>query len=153
MKRILSIAAALVCVAGCSDRMPVGHEIASSVYLIHAGEHAVTVTSGTECVNVWICKAGYDSKTYSFDAVIDEEDLVRYTAQYKKTYQMLPGNAYTLATPSLTLGPGEFKASVRIDIDPACISRGVTFILPVRVNCSDPDSFKGDNIEYLLIKK
>ena len=153
MKRILYMIAALVCLAGCSDRMPIGHEIASCVYLIHPGEHSVTVTSETECCNVWIIKAGYDKKSYSFDAVIDEEDLVRYNAQYKKSYQMLPGNAYTLATPALTLGPGEFKASVRIDIDPACIARGVTFILPVRVTCSDPDSFKGENIEYLLITK
>ena len=153
MKRILYMIAALVCLAGCSDRMPIGHEIASCVYLIHPGEHSVTVTSETECVNVWVCKAGYDSKSYSFDVVIDEEDLVRYTAQYKKTYQMLPGNAYTLATPAVTLDPGEFKASVKIDLDPACIAGGVTFILPVRVDCSDPDSFKGDNIEYLLIKK
>jgi len=143
MKRILSLVAALVFLAGCSDRMPLGHEIASSVYLIHPGEYPITVTSETECCNVWICKAGYDSKSYSFDAVIDEEDLVRYNAQYKKSYQMLPGNAYTLATPVVTLGPGEVKAAVRIDIDPACITKGVTFILPVRVTCSDPDSFKG----------
>ena len=153
MKRILSLVAALVFLAGCSDRMPIGHEIASSVYLIHPGEYPVTVTSETECCNVWICKAGYDSKSYSFDAVIDEEDLVRYNAQYKKSYQMLPGNAYTLATPVVTLGPGESKAAVRIDIDPACITKGVTFILPVRVTCNDPDSFKGENIEYLLITK
>ena len=153
MKRILSLVAALVFLAGCSDRMPIGHEIASSVYLIHPGEYSVTVTSETECCNVWICKAGYDSKSYSFDAEIDEEDLVRYNAQYKKSYQMLPGNAYTLATPVVTLGPGEVKAAVRIDIDPACITKGVTFILPVRVSCSDPDSFKGENIEYLLITK
>ena len=153
MKRILSLVAALVFLAGCSDRMPIGHEIASSVYLIHPGKYSVTVTSETECCNVWICKAGYDSKSYSFDAVIDEEDLVRYNAQYKKSYQMLPGNAYTLATPVVTLGPGEVKAAVRIDIDPACITKGVTFILPVRVTCSDPDSFKGENIEYLLITK
>lgn len=153
MKRILYIVAALVCLAGCSDRMPIGHEIASSVYLIHPGEYQVTVTSETECCNVWICKAGYDSKSYSFTAVIDEEDLVRHNAEYKTSYQMLPGNAYTLATPSVTLNAGEFKVPVRIDIDPACISKGVTFILPVKVTCNDPESFKGDNIEYMLIKK
>lgn len=153
MKRILYLVAALVLVASCSDRMPIGHEIASTVYLIHSGEYPVTVTAGTEYCNVWICKAGYDSKSYSFDAVIDEEDVVRYNAQYKKSFQMLPGNAYTLATPAVTLGPDEFKAAVRIDIDPACIAKGVKFILPVRVICSDPDSFKGENIEYLQITK
>ncbi len=153
MKRILSLVAALVFMAGCSDRMPIGHEIASSVYLIHPGEHYVTVTSETVCCNVWICKAGYDNKSYSFDAVIDEEDLVRYYATHKKSYQTLPGNAYNLATPVVTLGPGEFKAAVSIDLDPSCIAKGVTFILPVRVTCSDPDSFKGENIEYLLITR
>ena len=153
MKRIILIVAAIVCLAGCSDRMPVGHEIASSVYLLHSGEHYVTVTSETECITVWVCKAGYDTKSYSFDVVIDEEDAVRYSMQYKKTYQMLPGNAFSLSTPAVTLNSGEYKAPVRIDIDPACIAKNVTFILPVRVDCSDPDSFKGDYIEYLLIKK
>ena len=153
MKRIIYIVAAILCLAGCSDRMPIGHEIASSVYLIHAGEHYVTVTSETDCIKVWICKAGYDNKSYSFDVVIDEEDAVRYSTQYKKTYQMLPVNAYTLSTPAVTINSGEYKTSVKIDIDPTCIAKGVTFILPVRVNCSDPDSFKGDNMEYLLIKK
>ena len=151
MKRILIIVAAILCLAGCSDKMPIGHEIASSVYLLHPGEYDVTVTSETECFKVWICKAGYDSKSYSFNVVIDEEDVVRYTAQYKKSYPMLPGNAYTLSTPAVTLAAGEYKAPVTIDIDPDCITKGVTFILPVRVNCSTPDSFKGDNIEYLLI--
>jgi hypothetical protein len=153
MKRILYFIAAILCLAGCSDRMPVGHDIPSKVYLLHPGEQYLTVTSETEYAKVWICKAGYDSKSYSFDVVIDEEDAVRYSMQYKKTYQMLPGNSYTLATPVVTLNSGEYKTSVRIDIDPACITKGVTFILPVRVTCSDPDSFKGDNMEYLLIKK
>ena len=57
----IAIAAALL-LASCSEKLSVGHDVPSSVYVVNAGEYSVTVTSETENCKVWVYKSGWDSR-------------------------------------------------------------------------------------------
>lgn len=152
MKKFIYILSALLLLSACSERLPVGSEVKSCVYLLKTGEQKLTITSETDHLDIWVCKGGYDSERYSVTAVSDDEDAVRYTAETKKSYPFLPGNCYEVQKNPVVLDKDNIKAPIRIDLDPDCISKGTTFLFPVRISCDRPSAISnGKNIVYLLI--
>lgn len=153
MKRIIFLAIITAVLCSCSDKIDLGHEIDSCVYLLNPGESSVKINSDSDAINVWVCKGGYDSKVYNVEAIIDEEDVVKYSAETKKSFTMLPGNAYELKTPSVKLDKETIKAPVVISIDPSCVASGKIFILPVRISCDGDVIIEGKSVSYILITK
>lgn len=154
MKKIMILTALLAVLCSCSDRFDIGHEIDSCVYLLKPGEQKVKLTPDNAEFKVWVCKGGYDSKSYTVKAVIDDEDITRYTAETKKSYTPMPGNAYELTISTVKLSKDEIKAPVVISFDLDCVAKGATFILPVRISCDQEGALEnGKDVTYLIITK
>lgn len=154
MKRLIFTVLSLCVLAACSDRMDVGHDVESTVYLMNHGESNISLNSLDTELKVWVYKSGYDSKTYSVKVIIDEEDIIRLSAKNKTSYTMLPPNSFELATPSVSVGPGTTKAAAIISLDSSCIPEGKKFLLPIRIACEAlPELDEDSSIAFLFITK
>lgn len=152
MKKLICILSALAVLSACSERLPVGSVVDSCVYLLKTGEQAVTISQDTDHLDIWVCKGGYDSRSYTVTAVSDDEDAVRYTAETKKSYPSLPGNCFEVPKAPVVLDKDNIKASIRVELDPDCISKGTTFLFPVRISCDKPSAVSKDrDLVYMLI--
>ena len=154
MKKIFMFVAAVLPLFSCSEKMPVGNEVESAVYMLSSGETEFTVSEDNTVYSFAACKGGYDGRSYTVDVVVDEEDLVRYTSLKKENFRMIPGNSFVLEPSSTVIGGDDLKAVFRDVFDPACLTEGVDFVLPLRIVCDDPGAVKaGRDVQYVLVKK
>lgn len=154
MKKAFILFAAILSLCSCSEKMPIGNEVDSVVYLLSSGEREFTVSKENYVYSFSACKGGYDDRSYSVEIVVDEEDVVRYTALKKESFRMIPRNSFELEPAAAVIGSGDDKAVFRVVFDPDCLTEGVDFILPLRIRCEEPDAVSpGRDVQYVLVKK
>lgn len=154
MKKAIILFAAMLSLWSCSERMPIGNEVDSVVYLLASGERGFTVSKDNYVYSFSACKGGFDDRTYSVEVIVDEEDVVRYSALKKESYRMIPRNSFELEPSAAVIGSGDDKAVFRVVFDPDCLTEGVDFILPLRIRCDEPDAVSsGRDVQYVLVKK
>lgn len=154
MRKIMVAAAAVLLLGSCSEEMPVGSEVESTLYMLSPGEAEFTVSEDNTVYTLSVCKGGYDGRSYKVGLLADEEDLVRYIAMTKETYIMLPGNSYEFEPAEAEIVGDDIKALFRIVFDPACITPGITFLLPLRLVSDDNEAIVDDMaVQYLFVKR
>ena len=72
MKKIFMFVAAVLPLFSCSEKMPVGNEVESAVYMLSSGETEFTVSEDNTVYSFAACKGGYDGPTNTVDVVWDE---------------------------------------------------------------------------------
>lgn len=154
MRKIMVAAAAVLLLGSCTEEMPVGSEVESTLYMLSPGEAEFTVSEDNTVYTLSVCKGGYDWRSYKVGLLADEEDLVRYIAMTKETYIMLPGNSYEFEPAEAEIAGDDIKALFRIVFDPACITPGITFLLPLRLVSDDNEAIVDDMaVQYLFVKR
>lgn len=154
MKKTIMLFVAVLSLLSCSEKMPIGNEVDSVVYLLSSGEREFTVSKENYVYSFSACKGGYDDRSYQVEVIVDEEDVVRYTALKKESYRMIPRNSFELEPSAAVIGSGDDKAVFRVVFDPDCLTQGVDFILPLRIRCDESDAVAtGRDVQYVLVKK
>ncbi|MDD5892471.1 MAG: DUF1735 domain-containing protein [Bacteroidales bacterium] len=154
MRKIMIAVIAVLLTGSCSEDMPIGSTVKSTLYILAPGEAEFTVTDDNFIYSFPVCKGGYDGQSYKIRVIADEEDLVKFIAMKKEPYLMLPGNSYEFTPAEATISRDETKSIFKIVFNPDCITPGITFILPLRIVSEDYEAIVEDmSVQYLFVKR